>query len=178
MKHKRFDRRHWARAESGEQRRVDLPGGVLVDYRAGRVPQPLVRPLGPRWLTLLDTGYRWVYWQPHGAGHALTVMLDAAGQPVQLYVDTALDSGLDPDGWPYITDLYLDVLAVCDPHTWTVTELYLKDADELEAAVQSRELPPELAWRAVAEAERVGAALRAGTFAPLDVVREYLTRAP
>lgn len=175
VKHKRFDHRNWSRAESDSQVHCDLPGSVLVDYWAGPVTQPLIRPFGDQQLTLLDSGFRWIYVQPTGRHHALTVMLDAAGRPVQLYVDTALDSGLDPDGWPYMTDLYLDVLAVCDTN-WQVTATQLKDEDEWWAAKQTGELSPEhehaaLAW---AEAERVVIALQRGDFAPLAVVREYL----
>lgn len=176
MKHKRFDRSNWHRALSGTQIVRRLPGGVLADYRAGEVIRPLDVPLGGRTLRILDSGYRWVHLVPHGAHHAATVMLNAAGEPLQLYVDMTLEGGLDPDGIPFVTDLYLDVVAALCPD-WTVSELQLKDEDEWAEVRQRGELGPEEAALAWAEAQAVMAALHTGTFAPLHTLKEY-TRAP
>lgn len=176
MKHKRFDRQNWQRTVSGVQTVHILPDGVLADYRAGEVTKPLDVPLGHQTLRILGSGYRWVYYAPHGAQHALTVMLDSGGGWVQLYVDIALESGLDLDGIPYITDLYLDVAATLRPDGLP-DQMALLDEDEWADVQASGELRPEHAALAWAEAQAVMAALRAGTFKPLEVIRAYLAGA-
>ncbi len=175
MKRKTFDKRHWQRAPLVEQRVVQLPAGTLVDVVARRVTQPKWVTLGGAELCILDVNYRWVYFAPTGAKHALTVQLNAAGVPVQLYIDVGAASGVDPEGLPYMDDLYLDVVARTTPD-WQVQRSEIIDQDELEVALVSGDVTPaqyRLAW---AEANAIQAALHAGTFAPLDVVRGYLAK--
>lgn len=177
MKRKRFDRRHWPRALSGDQTTLSLPGGLIVDYRAGQVTAPKRVSVAGRALCILDSGYRWVHYAPSREKHALTVQLDAAGRVQQLYVDVSEAVGVDPDGLPWIDDLYLDVVGLVDVQSdgrWQVTTTEVIDQDELEAALRSGRVTPEqhaLAW---AEARRVLAALHAQSFGPLAVVRRYL----
>lgn len=180
MKHKRADYRNWHRVEpgTGEQTRLELPGGWLVDYRAGQVLKPLHVPVCGQQRTILDTGYRWVHYAPRDRQHALTVHLDPAGVPQQLYVDICAGSGVDADGWPYTDDLYLDVIALCEVQPggrWHVTETEIIDIHELEDAVRGGEVTPAQADLAWAEARAVQAALLAQTFGPVEVVRGYLT---
>lgn len=78
-----------------------------MDYRAGPVLRPLDVLFRGRTLRIPDTGYRWVYFHPAGVPHALTAQLDAQDRPVQLYVDICAGGGLDADGQPFVTDLYL-----------------------------------------------------------------------
>lgn len=178
MKRKRFDHRTWHRAATGEQTVLELPGGLLVDYRAGEVTEPLRVPFRGRELLILDSGYRWVHYSPSGQTHALTVQLDTAGVPQQLYVDIGEGVGVGKDGLPYIDDLYLDVIAVClvqPGGQWRVTETEIIDAEELEDALRSGAVSPgqaEFAWQ---EARAVEAALRGGRFAPLEILRGYLS---
>ncbi|WP_245528310.1 DUF402 domain-containing protein [Deinococcus maricopensis] len=112
MKRKRFDHRQWRRVVSGTQTVLTLPQGVLVDYRAGEVTLPLDVPCCGRTLRVLDSGFRWVYLAPSDMPHTLTVQLDAAGRPVQFYVDVNEENGVDEDGIPYGLDLFLDVLGL------------------------------------------------------------------
>lgn len=178
MKRKRFDYRNWHRATSGEQTTLQLPGGLLVDYRAGEVTKPLRVPFRGRELLILETGYRWVHFSPTGQKHALTVQLDGAGVPQQLYVDIGEGTGVGEDGLPYIDDLYLDVIALCEVQpggTWHVTETEIIDGDELEDALQRGAVSlqqAEGAWQAAREVE---AALLGQAFAPLETVRRYLS---
>lgn len=178
MKHKRASRAGWHRVARGEETVLALPHGRVVDYVAHEVGTPLVVPFRGRELRILDDGYRWVHYSPTGQNHALTVQLDPSGVPVQLYVDVGDGVGVDEDGVPYIDDLYLDVLAVCEVRPgggWHVTETEITDVADLDAALQEGRVTPAqhaLAWQ---EARAAEAALRAGTFAPLDVVRGYLS---
>lgn len=126
---------------------------------------------------ILESGFRWVQYAEEGQQHALTVHLDPAGVPQQLYVDIGARVGRDPDGIAYIDDLYLDVTALCEVQpdgTWRVTATEIIDVDELEDALAMGLVTPEqyaLAW---AEARRGEAALQNGEFAAVDVVRDYL----
>lgn len=178
MKHKRASRKTWHRVVSSEETILHVPSGVIVDYTAGEVNKPLVVPFRDRQLRILDTGYRWLHYSPTRKNHALTVQLDAGGVPIQIYVDVGDGAGLDDDGVPYINDLYLDVLAVCevrpDGH-WHITETEIIDQHELEdalAAGQVTRAQYDLAW---AEAKAVQVALEAQKFSALETVRQYLT---
>lgn len=178
MKHKRAGRKNWHRAVADEEQVIHVPQGVIVDYTAGEVTKPLIVAFKDKSLRILDTAYRWVHFAPHGKNLALTVQLDEKGVPQQLYVDICDGHGLDPDGIPFVNDLYLDVIALCevqpDGH-WRVTDTEIIDQHELEEALGQGKVTQaqyDLAW---AEARAVEAALRAGTFEAAETVRQYLT---
>ncbi|WP_161883690.1 DUF402 domain-containing protein [Deinococcus alpinitundrae] len=177
MKRKVFDRRIWSRAVSGEQTTLSLPGGLLVDYRAGEVTTPKWVTVAGQARCILASGYRWVHYAPSGATHALTVQLDAAGRIQQLYVDVGEASGVGVDGLPWMDDLYLDVVGLVevqqDGH-WRVTDTEVIDQEELDEALRAGQVTPGQHAFAWAEIRHVLAALHAQTFAPLEVVRRYL----
>lgn len=178
MKHKRVGRKNWHRVLADEEQVIHVPQGVIVDYTAGEVIKPLVVAFKDQALRILDTGYRWVHFAPAGKNHALTVQLDAKGVPQQLYVDICDGHGLDPDGIPFVNDLYLDVIALCEvlpTGHWRVTATEIIDQHELEEALQQGKITQaqyELAW---AEAKAVKTQLEAQAFDPLDLIRTYLS---
>ncbi|GAA4018157.1 DUF402 domain-containing protein [Deinococcus rubellus] len=177
MKRKVFDRRIWPRAISGEQTALNLPGGLIVDYRAGEVTAPKWVSVAGRALCILDSGYRWVHYAPSGATHALTVQLDASDRVQQLYVDVGEASGIGADGLPWMDDLYLDVVGLVDVQPdgrWQVTATEVIDQNELEEALQSGRVTPQQHAFAWAEADGVVSALHAQSFGPLEVMRRYL----
>lgn len=157
----------------GTQGVRSLPGAWLVDLRLHEVPEPRSQVVCGRVCGSLVAGFRWLYFVPHDARHALLAILNADGQPEWLYIDVCAGSGLDEQGQPYVDDLYLDVVALCTPD-WRVTDTEIIDADELEAALGAGLVTSEQATFAWAEARAVQAALRAGTFAPLETVRGAL----
>ncbi|GGM12487.1 DUF402 domain-containing protein [Deinococcus aerophilus] len=181
MKRKTFDLRAWARVTQGTQTVLDVPGYVIVDFTARTVVRPLdVSRPGGGTHRILDSGFRWVRAHPTGAGAgvvgaALTVMLGAAGQPVQFYVDIHGGEGVAEEGLPWHDDLYLDVVGVSEPDApWTVTATHIIDAEDLEAAVEAGQVTPELAARTWDHARQVDAQLRAGTYPPVEVLRRYV----
>lgn len=178
MKRKVFDLRPWARVARHTQTVTAVPGHVIVDFTAHEVARTLDVPFGERSVRILDDGHRWVRVHPTGTGEgalgdALTVMLNAVGQPEQLYVDIHAGEGVGADGFPWIDDLYLDVIADWQPG-WRVTETHIIDGDELAEAVAAGLVSPTLAGAAWARARQVEEALRLGTYPPLHVVRAYL----
>lgn len=180
MKHKRYNFLGWHRLQegTGEQTVLSLPGGVICDFQAAQVLKPLYVPCCSEMRMILDTGFRWVNFAPAGKNHALMVQLDAGGVPQQLYVDICDGHGTDPDGIPYVNDLYLDVIALCEVRpdgSWHVTETDIIDQDELDEALADGKITQaqyDLAWT---EAKAVQAALQADAFAPTEVIRQYLT---
>ena len=108
-------------------------------------------------------------------GAALTVQMNAVGQPVQFYVDIHGGEGVGEGGLPWHDDLYLDVIG--DPHEaarWTVAATDIIDGDELEEAVDAGLVTPELAAQTWQHARQIEAELLAGTYAPVDVLRRYV----
>lgn len=182
MKRKTFDLRPWARVTQSTQTALAVPGYVIVDFTAQTVIRPLevTSPSSNACHLILDDGYRWIRCHPTGSGEgvvgaALTVQLNAAGRPVQFYVDIHGGEGVQEDGLPWHDDLYLDVIG--DPgeaDRWTVAATEIIDADELEEAVAAGLVTPELAARTWAQARQVEAQLRAGTYPPVDVLRRYV----
>lgn len=182
MKRKTFDLRPWARVTDSAQTVLAVPGYVIVDFTARTVIRPLEvsRPGSGLCHRILDHGYRWIRCHPTGAGEgvmgaALTVQLDAAGQPVQFYVDIHGGEGVQEDGLPWHDDLYLDVVGDPDEAArWTIAATEIIDADELEEAVQAGLVTPELSAQTWTHARQIEEWLRAGTYPPVDVLRRYV----
>lgn len=182
MKRKTFDLRPWARVTQSTQTALAVPGYVIVDFIAQTVIRPLevARPGIADFQRILDDSYRWIRCHPTGTGEgvmgaALTVQINAVGQPVQFYVDIHGGEGVHADGLPWHDDLYLDVVG--DPHEaarWTVAATEIIDAQELEEAVTAGLVTPELAARTWEYARHIEAELRAGTYAPVQVLRRYV----
>ena len=181
MKRKRYNLPGWHRWGEGTHHAIAFLNGSGADFRATTALKALEVPFKGRSLTIFDHGYRWIHYAPAGKKHALTVHLDGQNKPVQLYVDICEDSGIDPDGIPFVDDLYLDVIAVCDVQpdgSWHVTETEIIDGHELEEALAGGKVTPEQFSRAWAEAKSVEAQLQENDFPPLRVVQAYLRDHP
>ncbi|GHF55474.1 hypothetical protein HNQ07_003352 [Deinococcus metalli] len=183
MKRKVFDLRPWARVARHTQTVLTLPGYVIVDFVAHDVIRPLDVMFGERTLRVLDSGYRWVRVHPTGRGpgalgSALSAMLDGDGVPVQVYVDIHWGEGVGEGGLPWTDDAYLDVIGnwrVEDTHAGRVIETHIIDAEDLDAAVGAGAVTPEQAQAVWAHARDVQAELLGDTYAPLAVLRRYLS---
>lgn len=178
MKRKVFTAQYWPRVTRHTQAVTHIPGFVIVDFTAHEVARVLDVSFGSRTIRVLDHGFRWVRAHPTGTGEgvvgdALTIMLNASGQPEQLYVDVHAGEGVGEDGLPWTDDLYLDVVADWQPG-WRVSEVHIIDADDLEEAVRDGQVKPELAEAAWAQARKVEEELRAGQYGPVEVLRRYL----
>ncbi|WP_051517242.1 DUF402 domain-containing protein [Deinococcus phoenicis] len=161
----------------GEQQVIKVPGGSIVDYRPGMVETPLDVTILGQTVRVLASGYRWVDFIPTAGHHALKVQMNEWGVPLQLYVDVFRESGIDGNGVPWINDLYLDVVALCEVRLdgeWHVTKAEIIDADELEDALAEGRVSQgdaELSWEQARVAE---AALREQNFALVEVIRQYV----
>lgn len=163
VKWRSTNRNDWPRVPRKVLELGHFGGFTLVHLRALEVTEPLTVTCCDEHLTVMDTGYRWLTLLEPGARHITTVHCDAAGRPVQLYVDIIEAWELGPDGFPRYGDLYLDVIALPDG----VAEII--DGEELELALSNGRVTQEqyaLAW---AEARTVYAAICAGTFRPIGL---------
>lgn len=152
MKHLSAERADWKRVT---QRRfyytkVETPDfcGVVTLLCIDAVSEPLRRMTMGELRVLADAGYTWLQQFPEGAHYTVAAMFDASGQLFQWYIDICLRQGVDERGIPWLDDLYLDIVLLPDG------QMELKDADELEAALESGEISREeydLAWATARE---------------------------
>jgi uncharacterized protein len=191
MKRKIFDLGTWDRLERHTAALHREGGYVIYDLHAQAVNRPLDVTFQGRPVRILDHGYRWVRFHPHGAGegvtgHALTVQLDASGHPVQFYVDLHGGEGVTPSGHPWHDDLYLDLvgaLAAEQSGPWRLAAVVLIDTvlidqDELQEALEAGLVSPLQAQAAYAEAAAVQAALRDGSLAVMQFAQAWLAAHP
>ena len=125
---------------------------------------------------------------PSGAvGDALTVSLNAADQPIAVYIDlhrgadiekgTGIEKSASIDGRAWIDDLYLDIGALLDSE-WTPRHIHLLDADELADGVDGGLVTRELAENTHTRAVQIQHELAVGSYTPLEAVRRYLQNTP
>lgn len=182
MRRKVHDLREWTGALEYSQRLEVAGDFLMVDFVAHRVRQPLTVNFGGESLRLFDHGWRWVRAHPRSApagvvGEALTVLLDASGQPLELYIDIHQGGGVDAGtGLPWIDDLYLDVAGLFGPD-WQPRHLLLLDEDELAVAVAEGAVSEAQASATHAQAQQVMTALVANAYPPLRAVRAWLAQA-
>ena len=82
--------------------------------------------------------------------HALRIFIDDKKQVVEYYFDIIKESGIDPDSKiPYFYDLYLDV--VLPPNK----EAYVVDQDELEEALNNKDITKEEYDLAIKEKDKL-----------------------
>ena len=87
---------------------------------------------------------------PKKGNHALRIFIDDKKQVVEYYFDIIKESGIDPDSKiPYFYDLYLDV--VLPPNK----EAYVVDQDELEEALNNKDITKEEYDLAIKEKDKL-----------------------
>ncbi len=172
MKRKRADRQPWPRITRSRYQawRLDTPQfqGYASAYWIDEVRQPLALPFLGHPLVIADAGHLWLQLFPDDVPHTLTAMVDEHGAIVQWYVDICHAHGQDPDGSLWYDDMYLDVVML------PTGELEIIDGEELDEALDRRQVTPNeyaAAWR---EAVRVRAAIEAGDYPLMAVARNVL----
>lgn len=174
MKRKRFDLRNWRRVNRCSQAVYPMPAGVIVDFVGHEVSDPLEVVCCGQTFSVMQNGYRWIRYEPRDQFHALTVMLNEQDELQQIYVDITGGSGVDPDGIPWTDDLYLDVIALADAN-WQVIASEIIDQDELDEALAVGAITSAQYDHAWAEARAVQMVLDQQAFAPLEVLKEFMT---
>lgn len=168
MKRWSTDRRRWSRIPQQHVEIKRVGGTTLVYLKALKVKEPLTVSCCGQRVKIMDAGYKWLSVCEKGTRYIITAHCDAEGEPVHWYIDIVESWGVDPNGFPYFDDLYLDVIALPNG------QVEIIDADELEAALAFgviSQAQHDLAW---AEAKAVAAAIRSQTFGPVQLTRRYL----
>lgn len=157
----------------GTRRVVTLPGGWLVDVTFTHVPQPHAVTVHGFTVPTLAVGARWLTLVPT-QGHATLLVILNGETPVFAYADVCAATGIGEDGMPWLDDLYLDVRATLSAD-WTPGVPEIIDADELDAALHSKEITPEqhaLAW---ATAREVARQVARNEHPLLEAIRAFVT---
>ncbi|WP_135227710.1 DUF402 domain-containing protein [Deinococcus fonticola] len=178
MRWRRHELQRWERWKDGSFQVLQVPDGVIVDFRISEVHAPFVSTVRGEGRTIFDVGFRWVYFTPLAQQHSVILVLDAANVPLQVYVDITQGNRLDPDGVPAIDDVFLDVLAwveLTSDGKWRLGEPEIVDQHELDEALAAGLLSPNQHAAAWAEARRVVDMLSTGRFPALEIIRSYLT---
>ncbi|WP_274361435.1 DUF402 domain-containing protein [Paenibacillus thermotolerans] len=160
MKNKYADRPGWRRILQKQYRQtfVDDRGfrGYVTMLSLQRVKEPLVVSYGEREICIADDGYVWLMFFPEGEPYSATVMIGRDGKVVQWYFDIIKSQGLTNGGIPYIEDLYLDVVLLPNG------EIYVLDEDELNEALERRQITDADYERSHAATSSLTDALRCG----------------
>lgn len=122
---------------------TDTFKGYLTLLHAVKVTAPASFTYGNKEICIVDDGYTWLQQFPADAHHSVTTMFDADGHVVQWYIDICLSNGKDEHG-PWMDDLFLDLILLPSG------ELIVKDADELEEALENKVIDQQmydLAWK-------------------------------
>lgn len=167
MKRKYADRPKWTRIVKSRfgLTHVDTEEfkGIVSLYQMDEVKEALWVTYPTARCCIADNGHAWLQQMSTEHNFVLTTMFDAGGQVIQWYIDICLRKGVDAQGVPWFDDLYLDIVVLPSG------AFHLKDADELEAALEEGVITKaeyELAWRV---ANELLAEIEAGTFWLLDL---------
>jgi predicted RNA-binding protein associated with RNAse of E/G family len=171
MTYKRADRPGWPRLRAQRfitQRLADGPiAGYATLLQMTEVVEPLLVTHHEQQVCIADNGYSWLQIFPEGAHYTHTTMFDAAGQPVQDYIDLVAEHGIDDAGIPWYDDLYLDLAWVPEGGP------LLLDQDELEAAHAIGAVTQEHYDLARGETARLLVALTLGEYTLPELARAY-----
>ncbi|HEU4782619.1 MAG TPA: DUF402 domain-containing protein [Ktedonobacterales bacterium] len=169
MTYKRADRPGWPRLRAQRficQRLADgRVNGYATLLKMLEVAEPLWVMHHDQRICIADAGYTWLQLFPEGANYTHTTMFDAAGQPVQEYIDLVAEQGVGEDGIPWYDDLYLDIAWIPEG-----TPLLL-DQEELEAAHAIGAVTDEQYELARGETARLLVAVALGDYTLPEVTR-------
>ncbi len=100
-------------------------------------------------ITVCDNGYKWLTIMPSSDYYCITVMMDSDYKIQVSYIDMIDSQGIDEDGVPFFYDCYLDLVVYPDGY------VKVDDRDELDEALQNRDISKEQYDRALQTAEKL-----------------------
>ncbi|MGM7701319.1 DUF402 domain-containing protein [Pseudalkalibacillus sp. Hm43] len=131
--------------------------GHLSLLKMNSVTEPLIVKYDNSEVCIIDDGYCWLQHFPIGEHYSVTTMYDSTGTPVQWYIDVCEQIGFD-EGVPWLDDLFLDLVILPSG------EMIVKDADELEEALQKKIIRTSQYEKAWTELNRLKEQVQHGTF--------------
>jgi len=156
---KDMERSEWTRIRAKKQ--IILP--FFCEGRHGKislmklmdVSTPFCRSYNGREIVLADNGYYWLQLAMEGEHAWFTVMFDALGNLLQIYVDVTSGNETDKDD-PTFEDLFLDYVLYGN-------DVYELDREELEAAHSAGVISEAQCEAALAAGEKISHELTENT---------------
>lgn len=151
MKRTFADRSSWTRVIEKRFRLTyieekDFKGHISIIY-IDKVREPLV--IEGENICLANNGYIWMQHFPKDCNYALTTMFNEKHEVIQWYFDICNGNKISSLGIPYYDDLYLDVVLL------PKGEMLLLDEDELEQALNDKDITKEQYELAYFEAKNI-----------------------
>lgn len=157
MKRRRFTYDEWAGIPNQRfcQQRIDttLFHGMARLICMDKVAEPI------RWnfqnddILVCDNGMKWLAMLPDNEYYVISALLNNRNEITLWYIDMIADSGLDEDGIVYYDDLYLDLVV------YPYGEVYTDDMDELEEALEKKDISQDLYDLAIRTCDKLRAGL-------------------
>jgi len=117
-------------------------------------------------ITVCDNGLKWLSILPRNDFYCVTAMMNANNEILLWYIDMIADQGIDADGIPYFDDLYLDLVVYPDG------TIIVDDMDELETALETKDITQEQFNLAISTCDK----LKAGLLSNIDTFIGYTLR--
>ncbi|MEK4978171.1 DUF402 domain-containing protein [Bacillus sp. FSL K6-6540] len=141
MKRKHADRLDWHRILNKDFvcrffDEVEFKGHITL-ITIHQVKEPLKTSIEDKEICIADNGYYWMQHFPSESNYCVTTMLNEKKEIIQWYFDMSKNIGISDQGVPFWDDLYLDVIVFPNGN------LYIKDEDELEEALNSNDIELE-----------------------------------
>lgn len=114
-------------------------------------------------IIVCDKGIKWVSILPEDDWYCITGMMNEKEEILLWYIDMIAGQGVDSDGIPYFDDLYLDLVVYPDGI------IVVDDMDELEEALEKKEITQEQYDLAIGTSDR----LKKGLLADISSFAEY-----
>ena len=166
LKRRYGNRPDWKRIIQRKYAQVQLDSntfsGSITLLKMEKVAAPLFVDYGDKNVCIVDNGYMWLQQFPSGKNHSVTTMFDSVGEIVQWYIDICRENG-EENGTPYWDDLFLDIVALPSG------EIILKDADELEEALENGIVDRALYKLAWVETNKIIKLMNEGTFELIEM---------
>ena len=100
-------------------------------------------------IVVCDKGLKWLYILPQNDFYCITAMMNEQNDILLWYIDMIAKQGIDADNIPYFYDLYLDLVV------YPNGEILVDDMDELEKALQEKDITQEQFDLAVETADKL-----------------------
>lgn len=123
--------------------------GVVSLLQIKKVTAPLTVPYGDEQVLIADEGYSWLQLAFKEQYFWATVMFNDKGEFMQGYFDITGGNTFDDMENPKFQDMYLDLVLTSEG------KILVLDEDELEEALEKKEISEEQYKKTVAEGERL-----------------------
>ncbi|MCJ7839793.1 DUF402 domain-containing protein [Lederbergia sp. NSJ-179] len=173
LKRKYGDRTGWKRILDREFRQMFLDTeeftGNITLLKIHKVIEPSFVQYRDKRVCIVDDGYYWLQHFPKDQHYSVTTMFDARGKIIQWYIDICKENGIENDR-PWMDDLFLDIVVL------PTGEMFLKDADELEEALEKGMIDGKLYQMAWKEANQLSDLIRNEQFSLLGLSKEHMMK--